>query len=258
MAFVEYELQGDVAILRLNRPDKRNAMSDAMVEDLGGAVDRAHGEAKAAVIAGNGKHFCAGLDLAEHSEKSVMEGVAGSRAWHAVFTRIQRGQIPFVSALHGAVVGGGLELASNTHIRVADPETYFALPEGQRGIFVGGSGSVNITRLMGVSRMMDLMLTGRVLTVEEAERCSVVNYIAEPGKAFDKAFELAERIATNAPLTNYLVINGLQRIHDSGFDEGLFFESMVASMTQTTPEAQERLKAFLEKKAKRLDIPTDS
>ncbi|MBD1546763.1 crotonase/enoyl-CoA hydratase family protein [Roseibium aggregatum] len=255
MAFVEYELQGDVAILRLNRPDKRNAMSDAMVADLAVAVDRANREAKCAVICGNGKHFCAGLDLAEHSEKTVMEGVAGSRAWHAVFSRIQHGQIPFVSALHGAVVGGGLELASNTHIRVADPETYFALPEGQRGIFVGGSGSVNITRLMGVSRMMDLMLTGRVLSVEEAERCSVVSYIAEPGKAFDKALELAQRIATNAPLTNYLVVNALQRIHDSGFDEGLFFESMVASMTQTTPEAQERLKAFLEKRAKRLDIP---
>lgn len=257
MAFVEYELRGDVAIVRLNRPDKRNAMSDAMVVDLGVAVDRANKEAKAAVIAGNGKHFSAGLDLAEHSEKSVMEGVAGSRAWHAVFNRIQRGQIPFVAALHGAVVGGGLELASNTHIRVADPETYFALPEGQRGIFVGGSGSVNISRLMGVAKMMDLMLTGRVLSAEEAERNNVVNYISEPGKAFDKALELATKIATNAPMTNYLVINGLQRIHDSGYDEGLFFESMLASMTQTTPEAQARLKDFLEKKAKRLDIPTE-
>lgn len=257
MALVDYELRGEIAVLRLNRPDKRNALSDAMLADLGVAVDRASEEAKAGVICGNGKHFCAGLDLLEHSQKTLLEGVAGSRSWHAVFSRIQRGKIPFVAALHGAVVGGGLELASNTHIRVAEPETYFALPEGQRGIFVGGSGSVTISRLMGVARMMDLMLTGRVLSSEEAERCGVVNYLVEPGAAFDKAVELAQRIAANASLSNYMVINALQRIHDSGYDEGLFFESMLASMTQTTPEAQERLRAFVEKTAKRLDIPTD-
>ncbi|POF30903.1 crotonase/enoyl-CoA hydratase family protein [Roseibium marinum] len=256
MALVDYELQGDIAILRLNRPDKRNAMNDAMLADLGMAADRAAGEAKAAVICGNGTHFSAGLDLLEHSQKTVMESIDGSRSWHAVFSRIQRGKIPFVAALHGAVVGGGLELASNAHIRVADSETYFAMPEGQRGIFVGGSGSVNITRLMGVARMTDLMLTGRVLSAEEAERCAVVTYVTEPGKSFDKAMELAEKIAGNASLSNYITINGLQRIHDSGYDEGLFFESMVASLTQNTPEAIERLQAFVQKKAKRLDIPT--
>jgi len=258
MALVDYELRGDIAVLRLNRPDKRNAMNDAMLADLGVAADRASEEAKAAVICGNGKHFCAGLDLLEHSRKSVLEGISGSRSWHAVFSRIQRGKIPFVAALHGAVVGGGLELASNAHIRVADTETYFAMPEGQRGIFVGGSGSVNITRLMGVARMMDLMLTGRVLSAEEAERCAIVTYVTDPGETFDKAMELAEKIAGNAQLSNYITINGLQRIHDSGYDEGLFFESMVASLTQNTPEAIERLQAFIEKKAKRLDIPTDN
>jgi len=174
MALVDYALEGDIAVLRLNRPEKRNAMNDAMLADLGKAVDRAAGEAKAAVLCGNGKHFSAGLDLLEHSQKTVMEAIDGSRSWHRVFSQIQRGKVPFVSALHGAVVGGGLELAANTHIRVADRETYFAMPEGQRGIFVGGGGSVNITRLMGVARMMDLMLTGRVLSAEEAERCAVV------------------------------------------------------------------------------------
>jgi (methylthio)acryloyl-CoA hydratase len=258
MGLVEYKLQGDIAVLRLNRPEKRNALNDAMLADLGVAVDRAAEEAKAAVISGNGKHFCAGLDLLEHAQKNVMEGISGSRSWHTVFSRIQRGKIPFISALHGAVIGGGLELASNTHIRVAESETYFAMPEGQRGIFVGGSGSVNITRLMGVARMMDLMLTGRVLSAEEAERCAVVTYLTEPGKSFETAFELAQKIAGNAPLSNYITINGLQRIHDSGYDEGLFFESMAASLTQTTPEAIERMQAFVEKKSKRLDIPTSN
>jgi (methylthio)acryloyl-CoA hydratase len=257
MALVEYELLGDIAVLTLSRPDKRNALSDAMLADLGQAIDRAATEAKVGVVRGAGPHFSAGLDLAEHAEKTAMQGIAGSRNWHAVFSRMQRGAIPYISALHGAVVGGGLELAANTHIRVADAETYFAMPEGQRGIFVGGGGSVNITRLIGVSLMTDMMLTGRVLSTEEAERRGIVSYVTEKGGAFEKAMELARIVAGNAPLSNYAVTNGLQRIHDSGYDEGLFFESMIAALTQTTPEAVDRLRAFVEKRAAALNIPTD-
>ncbi|WP_159590543.1 crotonase/enoyl-CoA hydratase family protein [Chelativorans xinjiangense] len=256
MALVNYEIDDGIAVLTLCRPQKRNAMSDAMLADLGAAVDRAAGEARAAVIAGRGEHFCAGLDLSEQVEKSVMEGIAGSRGWHAVFSRIQRGAIPYFVALHGAVVGGGLELAAAGHVRVADANTRFALPEGQRGIFVGGGGSVNVARLMGVARMTDMMLTGRVLSADEAERYGIVTYLTEPGGALARAKELAKLAAKNAPLSNYAIVNALQRIHDSGYDEGLFFESMIASLTQATPEAHERLRAFLDKKAERLAIPT--
>lgn len=257
MALVEYELRGNVAVLRLNRPEKRNALSDAMLADLGEAVDRAAEEAKVAVIAGHGRHFSAGLDLAEHADKTVMQGIDGSRSWHRVFARIQRGAIPYVCALHGGVIGGGLELAATAHIRVADETAQFAMPEAQRGIFLGGGGSVNITRLMGVPLVTDLMLTGRVLSAKEAEHFGVVTYVTGEGGALDKALELAETIATNAPLSNYITINALQRIHDSGYDEGLFFESMIASLTQSTPEAIEGLRAFLEKRSKRLDVKTE-
>ncbi len=188
---VIYSLEGDVALIRLNRPEKRNAISDAVIELLAEAVARASVEAKAAVIHGSGTHFSAGLDIAEHAEKSPIEGIHGSRRWHAVFDTIQRGAIPFVAALHGAVVGGGLELAASTHIRVADRTAFFALPEGQRGIFVGGSGSVRIARLMTLARMTDLMLTGRVLSAEEGERFNLVQYLVEPGAALDKAKALA-------------------------------------------------------------------
>lgn len=255
MSQIAYELKQDIACIKLSRPEKRNAMSDSMLAELGDAVDRAATEAKAAIIYGEGKHFCAGLDLSEQVEKTPIQGIQGSRSWHAVFSRIQRGAIPYFCALHGAVVGGGLELAATAHVRVADQSTYFALPEGQRGIFVGGGGSVNITRIMGVSRMTDLMLTGRVLSSQEAENYGVITYITPDGEAFDKAFELAQKAASNAPLSNYTIINALQRIHDSGYDEGMFFESMLASFTQTTPEATERLNEFLNKKAARLAIP---
>jgi enoyl-CoA hydratase/carnithine racemase len=254
-SFVTYELDGDVALIGLNRPVKRNAISDSFVEAIAEAVLRAEGEAKAGVIFGHGDHFCAGLDLAEHVKKTPFEGVRGSRRWHAVFGTIEHGAIPWFSALHGAVVGGGLELASSTHIRVADKTAFFALPEGQRGIFVGGGGSVRAARLMGVARMTDMMLTGRVASAEEGERWNLCQYVVEAGEAKAKALELAKAAAGNAELSNFAVLHALPRIQDMAKEDGLFVESLMASFTATSPEAEERLRAFLEKRAKRLNIP---
>jgi len=255
---VTYALEGEIALIGLNRPEKRNAISDAMVEALAAVVARASAEAKAGVIYGVGDHFSAGLDLAEHVNKTPIEGIRGSRRWHAVFDTIQRGTIPFAAALHGAVVGGGLELAASAHIRVADTTALFALPEGQRGIFVGGSGSVKVARLMSVARMTDLMLTGRVLSAEEGERSNLVQYVVKAGTALDKAKELARVAAANSPLSNYAIINALSRIQDMAQDDGLFVESLVAFFTQTSPEAAERLKAFLEKRAAKVSAPAKS
>ncbi|MBP1851772.1 crotonase/enoyl-CoA hydratase family protein [Rhizobium halophytocola] len=253
--FVTYELVDDIAHVGLNRPEKRNAISDRFVEAIAAAVARAEREAKAAVLHGHGNHFCAGLDLAEHVQKTPIEGVRGSRRWHAVFAGIEHGTIPWFSALHGAVVGGGLELAAATHIRVADETAFFALPEGQRGIFVGGGGSVRVARLIGVARMTDMMLTGRVASANEAERWNVAQYVVPAGQARAKAHALACKAASNAPLSNYAVINALPRIQDMAKEDGLFVESFISSFTTTSPEAEERLRAFLEKRAGRVQAP---
>ncbi|MCB1334084.1 MAG: crotonase/enoyl-CoA hydratase family protein [Roseivivax sp.] len=252
---VRYELRGPVAVIGLNRPEKRNAISDSVVNAIDAAVGRAAREAKAAVIYGAGPHFCAGLDLAEHVEKSLMEAVENSRHWHRVFDRIERGTIPFVVALQGAVVGGGFELAASAQIRVAERSAFFGLPEGQRGIFVGGGGSVRIGRLIGEARMADMMLTGRVLTAEEMERWGGVSYLAEEGGALDKAIELAERMASNASFSNYAVLNALPRIRDMSSEDGLFLESVISALTTASPEAEERLRAFLEKRAAKVKAP---
>ena len=254
-AFVTYELKGAVAHIGLNRPEKRNAMNDRFVELLADAIACAESEARAAVLFGHGDHFCAGLDLAEHVEKTPFEGVRGSRRWHAVTAGMQHGTIPWVSALHGGVIGGGMELAAATHIRVSDRSAFFALPEGQRGIFVGGGGSVRIARLLGVARMSDMMLTGRVISPDEAERWNLVQYVVEPGMARDKAHALAEVVATNAEISNYAIINALPRIQDMAKEDGLFVESFIASFTATSPEAEERLRAFLDKRVARIKPP---
>ncbi len=254
---VTYELVDDIACIGLNRPDKRNAVSDRVIDALAICIARADREAKAAVLFGEGKHFCAGLDLAEHAERSALDGVRHSRGWHDVFSRIEFGTIPWISALHGAVVGGGLELAAATHVRVADATTFMALPEGQRGIFVGGGGSVRIARLMGVARMMDLMLTGRSLSAEEAERWNLAQYVVPVGTAKMKAMELAKAAAGNAELSNYAIIQALPRIQDMAREDGLFVESFVASFTQNGPEAKARLQAFLDKRAGKVRNPID-
>jgi len=155
--------------------------------------------------------------------------------------------VPAVAAIHGACVGGGLELAAACHIRVASPDAFFALPEGTRGIFVGGGASVHVARLIGAARMADMMLTGRALDAHAAERCGLVTYIAEDALA--KAKEVAAKAAQAAPLTVLGVIQALPRIQDMAEADGLFVESLVAALAQTGPEAQARLSDFLAKRA---------
>jgi (methylthio)acryloyl-CoA hydratase len=246
---LHFEMHGVVAVIRLSRPAKRNAMSDALVLALRNQLETLPREARAAVLCGEGEHFCAGLDLSELKERDAGEGLVHSRMWHAALDQLQFGAVPVVAALHGAVVGGGLELASACHIRVADDSAFFALPEGSRGIFVGGSGSVRIPKLIGMARMADMMFTGRVYGADEAERIGLAQYRVPAGQAFDKALALATRIAGNAPLTNYALMHALPRITEQPADQGLFTEALISAIAQAAPEAKSRVKDFLEGRA---------
>ncbi|MDO9438717.1 crotonase/enoyl-CoA hydratase family protein [Hydrogenophaga sp.] len=249
---ISLSLQGassEIAVITLNRPAKRNALNDGLVLALRDIFQGMPQGVRAAVIHGAGDHFCAGLDLSELQERDAGQGLHHSRMWHAALDCVQQGPVPVVAALHGAVVGGGLELASACHIRVADSSTFFALPEGSRGIFVGGGGSVRIPRLIGAARMADMMFTGRVYKAEEGERIGLAQYLVPEGTALEKAMELATRIAGNAPLTNYALMHALPRIAEQPADQGFFTEALMAAIVQTAPEAKERVRAFLEGKA---------
>lgn len=241
--------QQEVAVIRLTRVAKRNALNDALILSIRNTFENLPATVRAAVIDGQGDHFCAGLDLSELTERDAGQGLHHSRMWHAALERVQFGPVPVIAALHGAVVGGGLELASACHIRVADETAFYALPEGSRGIFVGGGGAVRIPRLIGTARMTDMMLTGRVYNAADGERIGLAQYLVPTGQAFAKALELAERVAQNAPLTNYALMHALPRIAEQPADQGYLTEAMMAAIAQSAPEAKERVRAFLDGKA---------
>jgi (methylthio)acryloyl-CoA hydratase len=240
---------GSVAVLKLNRPQKRNALDDETVIGIEHFFTSLPGDVAAVLLAGEGEHFSAGLDLSELSERDITQGIAHSRLWHRAFEKIQFGKVPVVAVLHGAVVGGGLELAAAAHIRVAERSAYYALPEGSRGIYVGGGGSVRLPRLIGVARMMDMMLTGRTYSADEGQAMGLTTYLVDPGKGFAKGLELAQQISGNAPLTNFAVMHALPRIAEMDPASGYSVEALMAAIAQADPDAKARLKDFLEKRA---------
>ena len=243
---VAVELRERIAIVKLMRANKRNALSDGVMAALEHAFATLPNTVGAAVLCGDGEHFCAGLDLSEIKDRDAVEGLHHSRSWHRVLTSIEFGRIPVVAALHGAVVGGGLELATSCHIRVADDTAFFALPEGSRGIFVGGGGSVRIPKLIGTHRMLDMMLTGRVYKAADATPLGFAQYYVAAGAALDKAIELATRIAENASMTNYALIHALPRIAEQPADHGFLTEGLMSSIAQSAPEAKQRVREFLD------------
>ncbi len=244
--------EDEILFVKINRPAKRNAVNDALILGLEQVFTNIPKGVKCAIISGEGNHFSAGLDLSELKERDIIEGLNHSRMWHRVLEKIQFGTVPVVAVLHGACVGGGLEIAAACHIRVAEKSTFYALPEGQRGIFVGGGASVRLPKLIGMARMADLMFTGRVIKGEEGVALGFSQYVAENGEGLAKGLELAKRIATNADITNYALMHVLPKIVDSSQADGLMMESLIATISSSSPEAKKRLADFLEGRAKKV------
>lgn len=245
---VTLERQGDIAHIKLNRPDKHNAINDRLLLQLEALFDPVDDGIRVIVLSGEGDNFCSGLDLAEHQARAPFDVVRHSQMWHRVFGRIHQAGIPVVAALKGAVIGGGLELAASSHVRVAEPDTFFRLPEGRHGIFVGGGASVRVANIIGSGRMTEMMLTGRTLNASEGERLGLAHYLVGAGEGESRALELAAKIAQNTDLSNWAMVSAMSRIDSMSMDDGLFTESLVAGMTQTNPEVQARIGQFLNRK----------
>jgi len=238
----------------LNRPAKRNALDIDTIEELVTFFSAAPRAGVAAVVlAGAGDHFCAGLDLIEHhdEDRSPADFMHVCLRWHEAFNKMEYGGVPVIAALQGAVVGGGLELASSAHIRVMDHSAYFALPEGQRGLFTGGGATIRVTDLVGKSRMIDMMLTGRVYQGQEAVDLGLAQYIVD-GSSLEAAMELAARTAQNLPLSNFAICSAVSHLQNMSAMDAAYAEAVVAGVVNTQPDARARLAAFADKSAARV------
>jgi (methylthio)acryloyl-CoA hydratase len=242
---LEYERDDEIAIVRIARPAKRNALDDDTVRGIETVFRNLPGDVRAVVISAHGKHFSAGIDLSSLMQSSSLDSLRRSQLWYRAFELIQYGNVPVVAALHGAVIGGGLELAAAAHIRVADATAYYALPEAQRGIFVGGGGSVRISRIIGPHRMMDLMLTGRIYTADEGQQLGISQYLVEAGGAEARARAIAKHVATVPPLSTYGILHAVPRNAEADPATGYVLENLMAAVAAADPVAQERIAAFL-------------
>ncbi len=242
-----------IAKVTLNRPEKRNALDAATVEelvDLFSALPRSG--VRVVILRAEGPHFCAGLDLVEHfrEDREPADFMHLCLRWHEAFNKMEYGGVPIIAALKGAVVGGGLELASAAHIRVADAGTYFALPEGQRGLFTGGGATIRVADLVGKARMIDMMLTGRIYKAQEAVDVGLAQYLVEDSEA--KALDLARAAAKHPPLTNFAICSAISHMQNMSALDAAYAEAVVAGVVNTQKAARGRLEAFANKTAARV------
>ena len=245
--------EDDIVTVSLNRPEKRNALNAAMVEELIEVFSKLpRMGARAVILRGEGTHFSAGLDLVEHhqQDRTPEQFMHICLRWHEAFNKMEYGGVPIIAALKGAVVGGGLELASSAHIRVADESTYFALPEGQRGLFTGGGATIRVAGLVGKARMIDMMLTGRVYKGDEAVNVGLAQYLVADSEA--KALEIARAAATNPPLSNFAICSAISHMQNMSGLDAAYAESVVAGIVNTQPASRGRLEAFANKTAARV------
>ncbi len=245
------DVRDAIAHLVLDRAHKRNAVNDETLAALDDFFAAPPAGVRCVILSGAGGNFSSGLDLSEHAARSSEAVLHHSRGWHRTMERIQLGGLPVVAMMSGAVMGGGLEMAAACHVRVAEDGAVFRLPEGRRGIFVGGGATVRLSRIIGPDRLTEMMLTGRSFDAAEAVRIGLAHYHAAAGQGMALAEELATRVAGNAQMVNYLAIQGVTRIADMARDDGLFAESLAAALSTTTADAKEGLDAFFERRQPR-------
>lgn len=246
--------QGDIAVIRLNRASKRNALNLETIEELVQFFSALpQSGIRAVVLSAEGEHFSAGLDLVEHhkQQRTAFDFMQVCQRWHEAFNKMEYSGVPIIAALKGAVVGGGLELASAAHIRVADATTYFALPEGQRGLFTGGGATIRVADMVGKSRMIDMMLTGRIYRNLEAMDVGLCQYLVEKDSEA-KAISLARRAAENPAISNFAICSTISHVQNMSALDASYTEALMAGLVNTQADANQRLAAFADKSAEKV------
>jgi enoyl-CoA hydratase len=246
-----YEKKDNIGVLTINRPEKLNALSNELVEELARFLDsvESEGELRVLVITGAGeKAFVAGADIQELVDRDAVLGRQVSRTRQEVFSRIENLPIPVIAAVNGYALGGGLELALACSIRICSEKAQFGAPEVKLGIIPGDGGTQRLPRLVGLGRAMEMILTGDFIDAQEAFRIGLVNRVISHDELMNKAMGLAEKIAKRPPLAVRYAKEAVNRSQEGDSDSGYALESYLHALTCTTEDKKEGVKAFLEKR----------
>jgi enoyl-CoA hydratase/carnithine racemase len=248
-------IEGAVALLTLNRPDKLNALSNEMLEAIIGALDRIELDPalRAVVITGAGRAFSAGADIAafqRHVEAGPAQAVAHfMRPGHRMTRRVESFSKPIIAAVNGIAFGGGCELVESTHIALAADTAVFSKAEIDIGIIPTFGGTQRLPRNIGRKAATELILTGRRFDAAEAARLGLVNRIVPAEALLDSALALAAELATKPPLALAAALTAIHRGMDASIDDGLAIEEAAFARIVPTWDAREGIAAFLEKRS---------
>jgi enoyl-CoA hydratase len=245
---VLYTVEGNIGIATLNRPEKLNALDSNTRTELKEIVERAEKEVRVLIITGSGRAFAAGADINELVKRDPIMAIEASKLGTELFARIEELEIPVIAAINGLALGGGLELAMACDIRIASNKAKFGQPEINLGIFPGGGGTQRLPRLVGMGMAKKMVLTGEMISAEEAYRIGLVEEIVEPEKLMDRAKEIAAKIAGKSAIAVKLAKKALNASMNTPLREGLRYEVSLFSILFASEEAKRLMKEFLEKR----------
>ncbi|MBO6947117.1 MAG: enoyl-CoA hydratase [Rhodospirillales bacterium] len=239
---------GGVALITLNRPDALNALNDALISELGDAIDgyEADDEIGCIVITGSEKAFAAGADIKEMQAKTYMDAYKSN--FISTWERVAKCRKPVIAAVNGFALGGGCELAMMCDFILAGDNAKFGQPEVKLGILPGAGGSQRLTRFVGKSKAMEMCLTGRMMDADEAERSGLASRVVPAAELLEDALKTAGAIAGMSKTTTMMVKESVNRAYETTLAEGILFERRVFHAAFATEDQKEGMAAFAEKR----------
>lgn len=253
MAFVKVEKQGHIAVITISRPEALNALNFQVLEDLYAAVDQVEIDENVyvAILTGEGRAFVAGADITEMKDFTAIEGKRFSNYGSSVLFKLENMTKPIIAAINGFAFGGGCELAMACDIRLASEKAKFSQPEVGLGVVPGFSGTQRLPRIVGMAKAMELILTGKTIDANEAERIGLVSYVYKQEELMNEAVKLAEQICKNAQIAvceaKHCIRVGMQ----TDMHTASAFEVETFGLTCGTEDKKEGMYAFVEKRADR-------
>ena len=240
-----------IAVVTINRPEKMNALNAAVIAELDAAFAELDADpaVRGVIVTGAGdKAFVAGADIGELAKASPVEGRETGRKGQAVYDRIERFRAPVIAAINGFALGGGCELAMACHVRVASEHARLGTPEVKLGLICGYAGTQRLPRLVGRGRALEILLTGDMVTADEAYRIGLVNRVVAKDALMTETTALLKKMLANAPLSLRYTIESVNAGLDMSFEDAQDHESALFAVLCSTADKTEGTQAFLEKR----------